>query len=80
MNLSIDLLSIFLLIAGIVAGYTVANRNKPPVITDQDLQRDLQYHRNLTDSLRQDVTDLRKKNNELLEINYELQNKSTRTK
>ena len=80
MNLPVDLVSIVLGMAGFLAGYTVANRNKPPVITDQDLQRDLQYHRNLTDSLRQDVTDLRKKNNELLEKNYELQNKSTRTK
>ena len=79
MNLSIDLLSIFLLIAGIVAGYTVAHNKRPPVVTDDDLRRDLEYHRNLTDSLRQDVVDLRKKNNQLLEKNYELQNKSTRT-
>ena len=72
MNLSIDLLSIFLLIAGLVAGYTVAHNKRPPVITDDDLRRDLEYHRNLTDSLRQDVADLRKKNNQLLEKNWQL--------
>ena len=72
MILSVDLLSIVLGIAGFLAGYTLANRNKPPVVTDQDLKRDLEYHRNLTDSLRQDVTDLRKKNNDLMEKNWQL--------
>jgi hypothetical protein len=68
----VDILIVIFGVAGFVAGHTVANRNKPPVITDLTLKRDLEYHRNLTDSLRQDVTDLRKRNNELLEKNYEL--------
>ena len=80
MILNVDAITVVLGIAGFLAGYTLANNKRPPVVTDEDLKRDLEYHRNLSDSLRQDVTDLRKKNNELLEKNYELQNKSTRTK
>jgi len=72
MVFDVDAIAVVIGTAGFVAGYTVANRNKPPVITDLTLKRDLEYHRNLTDSLRQDVTDLRKRNNELLEKNYEL--------
>ena len=72
MNLPVDLLSIVLGIAGLVAGYTLADRKKPLVVTDQDLKRDLEYYRNLSDSLRQDVTDLRKKNNDLMEKNWQL--------
>ena len=72
MNLPVDLLSIVLGIAGLVAGYTLADRNKSPVVTDQDLKHDLEYYRNLSDSLRQDVTDLRKKNNDLMEKNWQL--------
>ena len=72
MNLPVDLLSIVLGIAGLVAGYTLADRKKPQVVTDQDLKRDLEYYRNLSDSLRQDVTDLRKKNNDLMEKNWQL--------
>ena len=72
MILSVDLLSIVLGIAGVLAGYTYANSNRPSVVTDQDLERDLEYHRNLSDSLKQDVTDLRKKNNDLMEKNWQL--------
>jgi hypothetical protein len=68
----VDILIVIFGLAGFVAGHTVASNNKPQTVTDEDLKRDLEYHRNLTDSLRQDVTDLRKRNNELLEKNYEL--------
>jgi hypothetical protein len=70
--MNIDLLTGVVGAAGFLAGYAYcASQQKPPV-TDEKLQRDLAYHRNLTDSLIQDVIDLRKKNNVLLEKNWQL--------
>lgn len=71
-----DLLIVIVGLLAFIAGYEMAVRRRPHVPTDQDLRRDLEYHRNLTDSLRQDVADLRKKNNELLEKNYDLLNRN----
>ena len=76
MSLNIDLLTAVVGAAGFLAGYAYcASQQKPPV-TDEKLRRDLAYHRNLTDSLRQDVTRLRSQNNILLEKNWELEQKN----
>jgi uncharacterized protein YlxW (UPF0749 family) len=72
MSLNIDLLTVVIGLACLLAGYTYAVSKQKPQVTDQDLARDLEYHRNLTDSLRQDVADLRKRNNDLLEKNWQL--------
>ena len=72
MNLNIDLLTGVVGAACFLAGHTYAVSKQKPQITDQDLARDLEYHRNLTNSLRQDVTELRAKNNDLLEKNWRL--------
>jgi len=77
MVFDVDAIAVVIGTAGFLAGYTLASNKRPSVITDEDLKRDLEYHRNLTDSLRQDVTDLRKKNNDLMEKNYELHSQRT---
>jgi hypothetical protein len=76
MSLNIDLLIGVVGAFCFLAGYSYcASKQKKPV-TDEDLQRDLEYHRNLSNSLRQDVTDLRRKNNDLLEQNWQLTKKN----
>lgn len=72
MSLNIDFLTGVVGVICFIAGHSVAVRQQPPKVTDSDLKKNLDYHRNLSDSLRQDVTDLRKKNNELLEKNWRL--------
>jgi hypothetical protein len=72
MSPNIDLLTVVVGLACLLAGYAYAVGKQKPQVTDQNLARDLEYHRNLTDSLRQDVTDLRAKNNDLLEKNWQL--------
>ena len=70
--MTIDLLTGVVGVVGFLAGYAYCASQQKPPITDEKLQRDLAYHRNLTDSLIQDVIDLRKKNNILLEKNWQL--------
>jgi len=70
--MTIDLLTGVVGMVGFLAGYAYCASQQKPPITDEKLQRDLAYHRNLTDSLIQDVIDLRKKNNILLEKNWQL--------
>jgi hypothetical protein len=72
MSINIDLLTVVVGVICFIAGHSVAVRQQPPEVTDSDLKKNLDYHRNLTDSLRQDVADLRKRNNDLLEKNWQL--------
>jgi hypothetical protein len=66
---------IFTVVFG-VARHNMANHKRPPVITDRDLRCALEYHRNLTYSLIQDVTYLPKKNDDLMEKNWQLTKKT----
>jgi hypothetical protein len=73
--MNIDLLTVVVGLACLLAGYAYAVSKQKPQVTDRDLARDLEYHRNLTDSLKQDVAGLRSRNNILLEKNWELEQK-----
>jgi peptidoglycan hydrolase CwlO-like protein len=68
---------LFLLMAllAFLAGKQAADNNnkKHQAPTDDKLKKDLEYNKNLNTSLLHDVTELRKKNNDLLEKNWKLE-------
>ena len=57
-------------LAGIVCGERLRAKHEKPA--DEKIIKEHEFYRNLSVSLQQDVTDLRRKNNELLEKNWRL--------
>jgi len=68
-------LFVLMALLSFLAGKQAADRNnkKHQPSTDDKLKKDLEYNKNLNTSLLDDVSELRKKNNDLLEKNWKLE-------
>jgi len=66
--------AILFFLTGIVCGERLRAKHEKPA--DEKIIKEHEFYRNLSVSLQQDVTDLRRKNNELLEKNWQLTKKT----
>jgi len=65
------LMALLSFLAGKQAADNNNKKHQPP--TNDKLKKDLEYNKNLNTSLLNDVSELRKKNNDLLEKNWKLE-------